>query len=89
MIFGMMALVIDVGQLFVVKSELQSAADAASLAAAEHIDNPSQAIAAAQQWAQENHPGGGGLIVLPSDVEFGKWDATTGTWVPRRPMPFE
>lgn len=79
MIFGMMALVIDVGQLFVVKSELQSAADAASLAAAEHIDNPSQAIAAAQQWAQENHPGGGGLVVLPSDVEFGKWDEATGT----------
>ncbi len=80
-LFGMMALVVDVGQLYQTRSELQNAADAAALAAAEHVDNPAQAIAAAQQWAQENHPDGGNLVVLPGDVEFGTWDDTTDSFV--------
>ena len=82
LLFGMVALVVDVGQLYQTKSELQNAADAAALAAAEHIDNPSVAIAAAQQWAQENHEEGGSLVVLPSDVEFGTWDNTLDVFVP-------
>lgn len=82
LLFGMVALVVDVGQLYQTRSELQNAADAAALAAAEHIDNPTLAIAAAQTWANENHTEGGGIIVLPSDVEFGVWDDNTKTFTP-------
>lgn len=82
LLFGMVALVVDVGQLYQTKSELQNAADAAALAAAEHVNDPAAAIAAAQQWAQENHEGGGSLVVLPSDVEFGTWDSTLEVFVP-------
>lgn len=82
LLFGMVALVVDVGELYLTRSELQNAADAAALAAAEHIENPTQAIAAAQQFANENHDEGGGLVVLPSDVVFGKWDGAAGVFVP-------
>ncbi len=81
LLFGMVALVVDVGELYQTRSELQNAADAAALAAAEHIDNPSQAVAAAQQWANENHSEGGGIIVAPSDVEFGRWDTGAKVFV--------
>ena len=82
LLFGMVALVVDVGELYSTRSELQNAADAAALAAAEHIYNPTQAIAAAQQWANENHAEGGGLVVMPSDVVFGRWDTTNKVFVP-------
>jgi uncharacterized membrane protein len=80
-LFGMVALVVDVGQVYQTRSELQNGADAGALAAAEHLDNPTKAIAAAQQWANENHDEGGGIIVLPSDVEFGQWDAAVGLFL--------
>ena len=80
-VFGMAALVIDVGQIYNVKAELQNSADAAALAAASHLDNHTQAVAVAQQWAQENHEGQP-LVVLPSDVVLGHWDRANDKFIP-------
>ncbi len=90
---GLLAMTVDLGQLFVAKNELQNIADAAALAAAQKLiqaqsqDNPqavvrcSDAISAAQAVAADNKSIGldTPLTVSDADVVIGKWDLNTFT----------
>jgi hypothetical protein len=78
-----MALAIDLGHLYVVKCELQRAADAGAMAAAlslYDLKNPtappvcSRALGACQTIVGANQADGAGLQILADDVIFGRWD---------------
>lgn len=93
MALGLMALTIDLGQLFVGKNELQNIADAAALAGAKKLiqakdpNNPglaavycSEAISTAQAVAAENRSFGETMTVTGADVTLGQWDLTSGSF---------
>jgi len=93
MALGLMALTIDLGQLFVGKNELQNIADAAALAGAKKLiqakdpANPGlaavycdEAISTAQAVASENRSFGETITVTGTDVTLGQWDLTTGSF---------
>ena len=85
---GFMALSIDLGQLYVVRNELQNVADGAALAAAKQLiredpANPGKAkiyyddaVNAAIDCAKKNYSMGadGGINIASSDVVAGKWN---------------
>jgi hypothetical protein len=85
---GVLALVIDLGHLFMVKSELQRAADAGAIAAAKDLlpippgttspvsitPSCTGALASAQAIVTANQADGAPLQLLSSDVIFGSWD---------------
>lgn len=90
---GFLALTVDVGQLFVVKNELQNIADAAALAGAKKLiqakdpANPGlaavyceEALAAAQAVAQKNRSLGQNVTISPEDVIMGQWDLRQGVF---------
>lgn len=79
-IFGMAAIAVDFGRLFVVEAELQTAADSAAMAALQDLGDPDEAIATAIAYAEANH-GDDGTIVEESDVEFGYWDEDNETFI--------
>jgi hypothetical protein len=93
---GVMALVIDLGHLYVVKGELQRAADAGAVAGAMKMFNLppgsqypvsatpdcSRALAACQAIVAANKADGAALSLSAGDVTFGRWDAATRTFVP-------
>ena len=87
---GFLALGIDLGQLYVVKNDLQNAADGAALAAAKKLIQDKngdgvaevycdEAITAAISAAGKNHSLGAAdpITVTAADVVVGKWDLTT------------
>ncbi|MGQ9920350.1 MAG: pilus assembly protein TadG-related protein [Desulfobacca sp.] len=87
MIFvGLLTLVIDLGRLYVVRNELQNAADAAALAGAKELYQATetidinQVVTAAQDCAQQNKSLG--LTQLHASVEIGKWDFKTQIFTP-------
>lgn len=93
MALGLMALTVDLGQLFVGKNELQNIADAAALAGADQLiqandpSNPglaavycTEAITTAQAIAAENRSSGAAMTVTGADVTVGQWNLTTGTF---------
>jgi Flp pilus assembly protein TadG len=81
---GLLALTVDLGQLFVAKNELQNIADAAALAGAKKLIQPdstgvatvncSGAIAEAQAVAADNKSLGATLTINNADVTVGQWD---------------
>lgn len=90
---GLMAMTLDLGQLFVAKNELQNIADAAALAGAKKLiqakdpNNPglaavycSEAITTAQAVASENRSFGATMMVTGADVTLGQWDLTNGNF---------
>uniref|UniRef100_A0A7C3Z1E8 Uncharacterized protein n=1 Tax=Desulfobacca acetoxidans TaxID=60893 RepID=A0A7C3Z1E8_9BACT len=90
---GLMAMTVDLGQLFVAKNELQNIADAAALAGAKKLiqakdsSNPGlaavycdEAVSAAQAVAAENRSFGATLTVSEADVTVGKWDLNAGAF---------
>jgi Flp pilus assembly protein TadG len=93
MALGLMALTVDLGQLFVAKNELQNIADAAALAGAKKLiqakdpNNPglaavycSEAITTAQAIAAENRSSGDTMTVTGADVTVGQWNLATGSF---------
>jgi Flp pilus assembly protein TadG len=65
-ILGMAAFAVDLGRWWVVKHQEQSAVDAAALAGAHDLpDNPSQAIADAQDYFTRNMPGTSAQVTTP------------------------
>jgi Flp pilus assembly protein TadG len=92
-ILGLLALVFDLGQWFVVRNELQNLADAAALAGAKKLiqakdkDNPQaaavyceEAIAAAQAVAAQNRSSGLAVSVSGGDIVLGKWNLRTASF---------
>ncbi len=54
-LMGFVAMTVDVGMIFVERRSLQNAADAAALAAVQELpESPSEAVAAAEEWAEMN-----------------------------------
>ncbi|NNE97249.1 MAG: hypothetical protein HKN24_14610 [Acidimicrobiales bacterium] len=78
-LIAMAALSIDVGHMFVVRRDLQRAADAAALAAVYEIPTPANVVPTAQSYSVDNHPGHG-TLVQSSDVSIGHWDSGTDTF---------
>ena len=89
---GLLAMTVDLGQLFVAKNELQNIADAAALAGAKKLIQAkdsstgvaavycSEAIAAAQAVAADNKSLGATLTVSEADVTVGQWNLATGSF---------
>ena len=72
------ALVVDLGHIFVTKSELQNAADAAALAAA--VDLPwsqNTARQAALDFAQSHWAVDSNIKLAPEDIQFGNFNTST------------
>lgn len=73
---GVAALAVDTGLMFSARQELQSAADAAALAAASQLGSRADALdrarAEAQHFANANRVAGDGADVIDSDVQFGR-----------------
>jgi len=91
-----LALAIDLGRVYLVKCELQRAADAGAMAAALGLfavpsgsQNPvpvspdcSRAFSVCQSVVGANQADASGLVALSNDVTFGSWDGASGTFTP-------
>jgi Flp pilus assembly protein TadG len=88
---GLLAMTVDLGQLFVAKNELQNIADAAALAGTKKLiqakepANPglaavycSESISTAQAVAADNKSFGAIMTVSDADVTLGRWDLEKG-----------
>ncbi len=75
---GGAALAVDIGRAYAVKSDLQSAADSAALAAAIMLPDIAAAKKAAQRAVSRSLPALD-LVLTGDDLEFGQWDAATRT----------
>ncbi len=72
-LLGCAALTIDVGYLYNVRTELQTAADAAALAGVSQLPDEAATRTVAQHFASLNHSGQG-IVLAPGDVALGNWD---------------
>lgn len=70
------ALAADVGQIVLVRTQLQAAADSAAVAAAAEMDLPGEKmLAVARRSLAGHHRGGGPVDPEAAEVEYGVWDA--------------
>ena len=78
LLVGFLALVIDVGHFYVVRAELQNAADSSALAGARDLDGTTGKFGVALQSAQAYsiaHQANGTPVEVPAaDVSLGRWD---------------
>jgi Mg-chelatase subunit ChlD len=82
-VMAFMALAVDAGYLYVVKADLQTAAEAGALAGAGGLSvSQDEARSRAMAYAQKNRVNGATVILQPSDVELGQWDPPTRTFAP-------
>jgi Flp pilus assembly protein TadG len=80
---GMVAFAVDVGYLSLVRTQLQSAADAAALAGAAATNlSQAESRAAAQQIARLNTAAGRPVQLASNDIQFGVWDTASRTFSP-------
>lgn len=83
-IFGMVGLSLDAGQIYKVRTQAQNAADATALAAAAKLDGTDTGITNARDqavsFAGNNRVYSGGAVVDPADVVFGRWSPATGVF---------
>jgi Putative Tad-like Flp pilus-assembly len=80
---GMIAFAMDIGYVVLVRSQLQTAADSAAMAAAAVMGNePGMAVKTARQYAAYHTAGGESVQLSDSDVELGIWDTETRSFVP-------
>lgn len=81
-IVAMLALAIDVGYLYTVRTDLQRAADASALAgAAELAGGPQHAVSDARKYARKNTIGRRELKNEDINVQLGQWDWVTHQFV--------
>jgi Mg-chelatase subunit ChlD len=87
-IVGVLALALDVGYLYVVKEDLQTAADSAALAGASGLSiSQDEARNRAYAYAKKNRANRAAVVLQPSDVELGQWDPSTRTFTPTGSSP--
>jgi hypothetical protein len=79
---GAGALAVDLSQFRLAQNRLQSAADAAALAAVQRIDEPEEAVAEAVTFARRNVPDTFGTVAGEADVAVGIYDPESGTFTP-------
>lgn len=74
---GFVALVVDLGNLYRVRNELQNSVDAAALAAAIELDSQLEGLERARarvlEYAEAHLADGATLQVEPADILFGHW----------------
>ena len=75
--FGFVALSLDVGYIYDVRTQLQASADAAAHAGAMQLPNQGAARVVAKQVASSNFPNAG-TVLLDSDILMGNWNVTLG-----------
>jgi Flp pilus assembly protein TadG len=79
---GTASIGVDVAYLYVLRNQLQIAADAAALAAAHELPNAAAARAAAIDYATKNMPANvNGNVLTNADVLVGNWNTATHTFV--------
>ncbi|HLS19247.1 MAG TPA: pilus assembly protein TadG-related protein [Paracoccaceae bacterium] len=81
-LIGMAALALDIAYYRSVHSQLQTAVDAAALAAVQRLDSEISAIATAIEFAGRNVPASYGAVTLADNVELGVYDADTRLFTP-------
>lgn len=82
-LLGMIAFAVDIGYLGLARTQLQSAADSAALAAAGSSGkSEAEMIQTAQEFANANMAAGRHIQLNSKDVEFGSWDASNNTFTP-------
>ncbi|MDP3038101.1 MAG: pilus assembly protein TadG-related protein, partial [Rhodocyclaceae bacterium] len=87
-LIGFLGLVLDLGQLFITRTELQNAADAAALAGAKELDGTVAGITRAKDRARQTAAansvrfGGGGGAVQLGDLNIEFAPTPSGNWVP-------
>ncbi len=87
-LIGFAGLFVDAAYLYTLKTKLQSAADAAALAAVRELPDENAARSVAVLYAERNLPAevhGSALTV--DDVEVGTWDTEHRTFVPGGAIP--
>jgi hypothetical protein len=78
---GMVAFAVDLGYVAMLKTQLQSAADSAALAAAGSSSFSQDSMTQiAQAFAQYHRVAGRQVVLNSDDVQFGAWDATAKTF---------
>lgn len=80
-ILGFAALAVDVGQIYMVRAELQTASDAASTAAARALPDEVVADAIGVAYGDDNSFGNG-AVVTASDVVIGRWNVGSRNFTP-------
>ena len=81
--FGVIAFALDLGYIALVRTQLQTAADASALAAAGTMTgNTAEMKAAGQSIASLNKAAGRPVQLSANDIEPGTWDTTTRTFTP-------
>ena len=75
------AMAVDIGHLYVVRTELQRTADAAALAGASQLPSFCNTRIEAKKYADLNSPNQGTVLVDP-DILIGNWDSEARTFSP-------
>lgn len=79
LVLGGGAMVLDWGQVSVARTQVQAAADAAALAAASSLDDPSTALSRAQAYARATTANNLRPTVDEDAVVIGEWDGSSFT----------
>jgi hypothetical protein len=81
-------LAIDIGYMYVVKGQLQNAADAAALAGASQLPDQTAAAAKAKEFALANKAAAENVVLEDSDIVFGHWSSSVqgGKFFPNRDL---
>ena len=78
---GVTALAVDAGYMYVIRGDLQNAADAAAMAACTSLTDESNLRFLAERFSRINHAGLGATLD-PSDVQTGLWERYNRTFYP-------
>jgi len=82
-VFGSAALGVDMSYLYVLRNQLQQAADAAAMAGASELPDDDAARATAIEYAEKNLPlATHGMVLAAADVEIGHWDPAARSFTP-------
>ena len=80
---GMLAFGIDIGYVVLTRTQLQTAADSAAMAASSVMGSePAEIRQVAQGYASRHKAGGQTVALSNSDVEFGTWNSAARTFTP-------
>jgi Flp pilus assembly protein TadG len=79
---GLASFAVDVSYYYVLRNQLQIAADSAALSALNALPNATSARAAARDYATKNMPAAiNGTVMTDGDVLVGNWNVTTRSFV--------
>lgn len=79
-LMGFGALAVDIANSRAIQAQLQTAADAAALAASQQLPDTAAATAAALDLASRNVPISYGTVLRSTDITYGTYDPTTKTF---------